>query len=90
MISFDSKIITNAAGQVALRYYQPAPVRIQNLPGGREYIAEVKAAISIAWIEPDDVTAVLAKRGGCCNRKRQLFDYASPDAVHIWTNGGGR
>lgn len=84
--------ITNDAGQVALKYYQPAQVLAQNTPTGAGYAFAVRASISMSWVSPDDVGNLLARRAGCnCGgKKRQAFFYANEDDVRRWQNGGGR
>jgi hypothetical protein len=49
----------NSQGQVALRYYQPAPTLVR--AGDKDYYADVRAAISLAWVDPDHVAEVLEK-----------------------------
>lgn len=82
-------MITNAAGEVAIAYHQPAPVLIDagRMPSQRAYVFAVQRAVSLAWIAAGDVEAVLAMRGGCCGQRRRLFDYATPGQVSVWTNG---
>lgn len=82
-------MIENDQGQIALRHHQPNQVLLQGNPTKADYVFVVKAAISMAWLDPADVPYALSKRGGCCNSQRQLFDYANEAAVRQWTNGGG-
>lgn len=85
--------ITNDAGQVALKYYQPAQVLAQQTPTGAGYAFAVRANIAMSWVHPDDVENLLARRVGCnCggSRKKQAFSYANESDVRRWTNGGGR
>ena len=90
IIALDPRAITNAAGEVALKYYQPGQVLLQSNPSGREYVATTRANICMAWVDPTDIDHILRKRGGCCNKQRQLFDYANESDVRRWTNGGGQ
>lgn len=84
--------ITNTAGQVALKYYQPAQVLAQQTPTGAGYVFQPKANISLAWVAPDDVGNLLQRKAGCnCGgKKRQAFSYANESDVRRWENGGGR
>jgi hypothetical protein len=84
--------ITNDAGQVALKYYQPAQVLAQGTPTGAGYAFAVRANISMSWVNPGDVGNLLARKAGCnCGgRKRQAFFYANEDDVRRWQNNGGR
>ena len=86
-------MITNPAGQVALKYYQPAKVLAQQTPTGAGYVFTPRANISLSWVEPGDVDNLLQRRAGCkCGggRKKQAFSYANEDDVRRWQNGGGR
>jgi hypothetical protein len=85
-------VVTNDAGQVALKYYQPAQILAKKAPSGNEYVFAVRADISMSWVSPGDVENLLQRRAGCnCGgRKRQAFFYANEDDVRRWTNGGGR
>lgn len=76
--------ITNELGEVAIRYYQPAQVFAQSTPTQTDYFFDVKAGVSMAWVKPEDVANLLARRGGCCNGKRQKYDYANQAAVDLW------
>lgn len=78
-------MITNSAGDVAIRYYQPAQVLAKNTPTGKQYFFDVKMDVSMAWVDPKDVDNLLARKGGCCNKKRKLYDYANENAVGLWT-----
>ena len=80
----------NANGDIAVRYYQSSRALITKTPSGKEYVAVTQANICLAWIDPDDVENILARKGGCCGKKRQLFSLASEDDVRRWTNRGGR
>jgi hypothetical protein len=81
--------ITNEQGQVALRYYQDTgPILVQGTPSGTEYTF-ICHVVSMAWVEPEDVDHLLARRKTCCGgSKRQIFDYAHPNAIAAWRNGG--
>jgi len=76
--------ITNQANETAIRYYQPAPILVKQNPSGTDYYFDVQSAVSLAWVKPEDVDSILARRGGCCNNRRQLFAYANDEAVRVW------
>lgn len=76
--------IKNEVGDVAIRYYQPAQVLTKQAPSGEQYFFDVKAGVSMAWIKEADVQNLLTRRGGCCTKKRQLYDYANQAAVDLW------
>lgn len=81
---------TNNAGQIALKYRQPGNILLQGNPSGAEYVAVTQANICMAWIDPDDVDFILAKKDGCCGGKRQSFYLANESDVRRWTNKGGQ
>ena len=78
-------MIANDSGDVALRYYQPAQILAKDTPTGRQYFFDVKAGVSMAWINPQDVANLLERKGGCCNSRRKLYDYANQAAVDLWS-----
>ena len=75
---------TNEIGQVAIKYKR----QNQKLVNG--YVFIVRANISMAWINPEDVQKLLNIRGGCCGAKQKMFLPSNPDDVRRWTQGGGR
>ena len=80
---------TNELGQVAVKYYQQVPKRVE--VSGNLYIFGIRAHISMAWVEPEHVQSILNIRGGCCGQKNAgVFRLANEDDVRRWTNGGGR
>lgn len=84
-------MVTNEAGQVALKYHQSVQKYIR-LGDGSEYVFGVRANISMAWVEPEHVDIILKiKRSDCssCGNK-PVFRYANETDVRRWTNGGGR
>jgi hypothetical protein len=80
----------NDKGEIALRYYQQDRILIQNTPSSKEYVAITEANICLVWVDPKDVDYILSKRGGCCNKQRQLFSFANESDVRRWTNRGGQ
>jgi len=56
--------VINEAGDVALRYYQPAQVIAQRTPSKKDYVFTVKANISLAFVNPADVDNLLGRRCG--------------------------
>lgn len=80
---------TNAAGEVALRYYQTIPHTIS--VSGQQYAFVVRANICLAWIKPEHVAKVLSTTKRCCgNSVKTVYHYANESDVRRWTNGGGR
>lgn len=85
-------MITNPAGQVALKNYPPHQVMVQNTPTKSGYLFRIQADIALAWVDPADVDNILARKPkGCCPGSRKYtFSYASEDDIRRWTNNGGR
>lgn len=85
-------MITNDAGEVAIKYYQTVPHTVK--VAGQEYYAfVVRANICLAWIRPEHVAMVLSiRRKKCCGNgaKPNEYRYANESDVRRWTNGGGR
>lgn len=75
--------ITDARGNVAMRYLYLVPKRI-DLPG-KTISFSIQNNITLAWVRPDDVNAVLAARAGCCGQKKAgVFTLASQGEVNKW------
>lgn len=82
---------TNEQGYIAVKYRQPGQVLITSMPSGTEYVATTRANICMAWVKPQDLQAVLAKKDHCCgNKPKQAFFLANEADVRRWTNGGGQ
>ncbi len=84
--------ITNDAGEIAIAYHQPAQAYVDasQMPTGRGYVFSVQRAVSLAWVHPDDVQAILDIRKtcqGCGGRRKQRFAYATDGQVSVWTDG---
>lgn len=56
--------MVNEAGEVALRWNVLTTKQV--FVHGREYIFSIIANISLCWVKPEDVEAVLAIRTVCC------------------------
>lgn len=73
-------MITNSQGQVAIRYYQPAPKAVRI--GKKNYAFACSNGIpySWSWVDAEDVNKILAQLGGCCGGKRLIFSPVSDEA----------
>lgn len=80
----------NDDGWIAIKYYQTQQVLTRGTPSGNDYVFVVQANISMAWVRPEDVDNIMARKAGCCNHKRQAYYFANEDDVRRWTNKGGR
>lgn len=86
-------MITNDSGQVALKNYPPHQVLVQNTPSGGEYLFTIRADISLAFVEAQDVENILGrkpKKDCCPGAVKYRYMYASEDDVRRWQNNGGR
>jgi hypothetical protein len=80
----------NEQGDIAVKYRQLGNVLLQGNPSSKEYVAITQANICLAWVDPDDVDFILAKKDGCCGGKRQSFFLANGSDVRRWKNKGGQ
>ncbi len=75
-------------GKVAIDYYQTIPHVIR--VNGTDYAFVVKANICMAWVDKDNVEAILRVTKSCCGgHKNIVYRYANENDVRRWTNGGG-
>ena len=77
---------TNEQGQVALCYYQPIPKLIE-LTTGKGYYFDCQHSVSLSWVDPQDVPALLALRGGCCGQVTPLCHEAGEMEVKVFQTG---
>ena len=76
----------NEAGQIALAYYQPSPKMVT--VGKRAYVFTPQHAVSLAWVEPEDVATLLEMKKSCCGGSQNpMFRYATDGQVRTWTTG---
>lgn len=80
----------NDQGQVAVRQFRQSE-RLVEVHGNGYYFA-VRASISMAWVNEDDLDAILNYTYNCnCGGTPKIgFGLASEDDVRRWTVGGGR
>lgn len=81
----DGGQVVNQAGQVAMVYRNANRVLWQS-----RVVFSPQHNISLAWIEPVDVPALLRFRGGCCGGTQQMYFAASPNQVKVWLTGRAR
>ena len=83
--------IYNEAGQVAMRYMKQAPSLVRCNGSGTEYVFVVKANISMAYVDEEDVECMLGVKAGCCGgRKKKVIFFADETHHRRWLTGGGR
>lgn len=74
---------------VPLSYYQC----VQKLIKVRDtqYVFTIRYNISLAYVEPEHVDAILNIRGGCCgNKKSGVFRRATDQEIRIWNGEASR
>lgn len=78
--------VVNENGQIAVRYYQTIPKRVT--VNKHEYAFSVQHNVSLAWVDENDVTALLNTVGGCCgNPQKGVFKLCSRTNVNLWRTG---
>lgn len=80
----------NEQGQIAVRQFRQSEKLVE--VHGHGYFFAVRASISLAWINEEDLEAILnyTYDCGCGGKPRIGFGLASEDDVRRWTQGGGR
>lgn len=82
-------MIKTDEGKVVLRYYQPTPKMIRI--SGEAVVFDVRFGISLAFVDENLVSPLLAYRGGCCGQQRQVVFGATDVQYSHWKDGkGGR
>jgi len=77
----------NASGQIAVRRYRVNKKRV--ILGNKIYHFIPRHNICLAWVDPEDVDAVLSIRYSCCgNSKKPEFHLASEIDVRRHLYGG--
>lgn len=75
--------------KVAVWYYQPMPKAIKL--GDRVVVFDCQHAVSMAFVDEDLVAQLLAYKGGCCGKQRQVVFLATEVLLSHWKDGkGGR
>lgn len=81
--------IYNAAGKVAIRYKEPIPKYAS--VNGHEYVFDVRYSVALAWVDENDVAALLAtppSRSECCGGGAgSKFFLANQASINCWTDG---
>ena len=82
--TIDGRVV-NDFGKVAVKYFQPLNNDLK--VNGKTYSFKVKKSISIAWIEPEDVDAVLNVVKECCGGNRmRVYKLEHETHVRRWLN----
>lgn len=78
--------IRNEANQVALAYYQASPKMV--MVGKKGIVFSAQHAVSMAWVDEEDVATLLAMKKMCCGGSQNpMFRYATEGQVRVWTTG---
>jgi hypothetical protein len=78
-------MITNETGQQGVVYFQPIPKLIT--VGKNSYYFNPQWAISWAWVNPEDVPALLALKGGCCGGHHPVCHLANQLEFNVYSTG---
>ena len=77
--------VTNANGDVAIRYTQEVPHVVS--VRGNEYAFVVRHNVNLTWVKPEDVGSMLAIKASCncpANTNKQKYIYARELDVERW------
>jgi hypothetical protein len=79
-------MITNDGGFVLVRHYNSNPSTIRVGENSYSFIPEW--GVSLAWVRPEDLGAVLAiKAALCCGKNQNKFWEANQNDFNVWTKG---
>ena len=80
----------NSEGFTACVYFMPIDKLIE-LGSGHAYFFKVDRNISLSWVKPEDLDAVLDVRGGCCGNKiAKIVRLASSSDLRLWSHTADR
>ena len=74
---------------IPLVYYQCVQklIKVRN----KQYVFVIRYSISLAYVEPEHVDAILNITGGCCGgKKKGVFRRASDQEIRIWNGEADR
>lgn len=75
-------------GWIAIQHFTSNPATVQIEASGQVYTFSPQHNVSMAWVNPDDVPAILQIRARiCCGKTKQKFQYASQVNVCLWETG---
>lgn len=81
---------TRENGDVAVVFYMPIDKMI-SLPNGREYFFRVDRNVSLCFVPPADLDAILDVRGGCCGQRvSRIIRLASASDLRLWSHTADR
>lgn len=72
-------------GKVALRFHQPVPKYVKI--GKKEYVCDVRYAVSLIFVDEEEVNPILNHLGGCCGGQKKVFSLCSEHALRVWETG---
>lgn len=83
-------MVKNDAGEVAVTFYQNVQ-HYQLLGNKHEYVFLSKNKyVSIAWVKPEDVPALLEIKHACCpgSNPKPSYRLSSQQEVNLWSGTG--
>jgi len=78
-------MIKDENGKVYIRYYQPVPKYV--IVAGKEYVCDVRHAVSMLLVNENEVPALLNHIGGCCGGQRKVFSLPNQETINVWCTG---
>ena len=81
-------MVTDENGNVAIQHHNANGANVHMDATGHDYIWDARYNVSLAWVRPEDVDAILAVRTQvCCGRSGAKFLIANDLNVKIWQTG---
>lgn len=73
--------------KVVLRLDMPVPKYVK--VGGKEYVFSVRHSVSLLFVPEEDAPSLLAVKGGCCGKQKQIITLANEATYKHWLDGNG-
>ena len=81
-------MVTDENGNVAIQHHNANGANIHIEATGHDYVFTTQYNVALAWINPQDVDAVLlVKTRVCCGKSGPKFFLANELNVKIWKTG---
>lgn len=81
-------MITRQDGWIALRHYNSNPATVKMEADGTLYSFVPKLAVSLAWVKPEHVDALLTVKAKiCCGKQANKFHLANTMDIAVWETG---
>lgn len=81
-------MVKNSDGLVALKHYNSNPATVRMEVDGTTYSFSPKMSVSLAWVKPEHLDALLTVKAKiCCGKQANKFRLANEMDVSVWTVG---